>query len=100
MPEKALLYGGFYGQRVQITSADLSTEDFRQTFLPFRASFCKSYRVKRAYRVNGKDPEHLRSEPFCFLWDQMFSVISLPFLKVKTILSSAYTVTWSTSAFQ
>ena len=100
MPEKALLYGGFYGQRVQTASADPGMEDFQQTFLLFRASFGKNYRVKRAYRVNDKDPEHLRSEPFCFCGDQMVSVISLPFLKVKTILSSAYTVTWSTRAFQ
>ena len=30
MPEKTLLYGGFYGQRVQTASADLGMEDFRQ----------------------------------------------------------------------
>ena len=66
MPEKALLYGGFYGQRVQIASADLGMEDFRHTFLPFRTSFGKSYRVKSEYRVNDKDPENLYSESFCF----------------------------------
>ena len=100
VPEKTLKYGGFYGQRVQTASADLGMEDFQQTFLPFYASFGESYRVKSAYRVNDKDPENLYSEPFCFCGDQMVSVISLPFLKVNTILSSAYTVTWSTRAFQ